>query len=300
MIKYKKAICYSGYRENQSPLKNIFPSFEEVYQDLIILSKHFSYIRMYDISEHPKTVLSIIKKHNIPLKVMLGVEPKGEISNPNCPWGGLHSDDEIEKHKVFNYQQLDSLAALANMYPDIVLALSVGNENTASWHPNKMDPNTLLSHVKYLKEKTSLPITFCEGAFEWRNNCEKLAAVVDFISIHVYPLWQGIPYINSVKHTINEYQLTKEKYFDKQVIFTEFGWTTSASKQMDQSQTTQFYQNEYLTEMDKWSFENEVPMFIFEAFDEPWKGGNDPFEPEKNWGIYEVDRRPKKWASFLK
>jgi hypothetical protein len=33
--------------------------------------------------------------------------------------------------------------------------------------------------------------------------------------------------------------------------------------------------------------------FVFEAFDEPWKGSPDPLEPEKHWGLFTVDRRPK-------
>lgn len=91
---------------------------------------------MYDIFEHLRTVLRVIRKHNIPLRVMLGVEPLGEISNPNCRLGGLHTDE------------------------DIVLAVSVGNENTASWHPNKIDLHVLADHVRYLKSKTNVPVSF--------------------------------------------------------------------------------------------------------------------------------------------
>ena len=29
-------------------------------------------------------------------------------------------------------------------------------------------------------------------------------------------------------------------------------------------------------------------------FDEPWKGSDDPNEPEKHWGLYTVDRQPKR------
>ena len=32
---------------------------------------------------------------------------------------------------------------------------------------------------------------------------------------------------------------------------------------------------------------------LFEAFDEPWKGSPEPDEPEKHWGLYTVDRKPK-------
>lgn len=47
--------------------------------------------------------------------------------------------------------------------------------------------------------------------------------------------------------------------------------------------------------MMSWSKKNKVTMFIFEAFDEPWKGGQNPDEPEKHWGIYDVHRKPKLW-----
>jgi hypothetical protein len=28
-------------------------------------------------------------------------------------------------------------------------------------------------------------------------------------------------------------------------------------------------------------------------FSEPWKGSSDPLDPEKHWGLFTVDRRPK-------
>ena len=36
-----------------------------------------------------------------------------------------------------------------------------------------------------------------------------------------------------------------------------------------------------------------ILTFVFEAFDEPWKGSPDPLEPEKHWGLFYVDRSPK-------
>jgi len=46
MIQFGRAICYSGYRQNQSPLTKVYPTYEEVLSDLTFLSKHFDYIRM--------------------------------------------------------------------------------------------------------------------------------------------------------------------------------------------------------------------------------------------------------------
>jgi exo-beta-1,3-glucanase (GH17 family) len=297
MIPYAKAICYSGYREDQSPHANVYPSYEEVLEDLNILSKHFDYIRMYDVSEHPRTVLKVISENNIPLKVMLGVEPKGEISNPNCSWGGLHSDEEIEVNKVKNYEQLDELANLCNRYKDVVLAASVGNENTSDWHGNLMPASTIAMHAKYLKTKTEVPVTFCEGAHNWVDKGHEIAREVDFISIHSYPVWLKTSLKDAYELTINDYYKNKSLYPDKQIIFTEYGWTTKANDKMNTEETNEINQKIYLEQMDLWSEENKVTMFVFEAFDEPWKGSKDPDEPEKHWGIMDVKRKPKLYAT---
>ena len=37
----------------------------------------------------------------------------------------------------------------------------------------------------------------------------------------------------------------------------------------------------------------KIIEYMFEAFDEPWKGGKGANEAEKNWGMYKVDRTPK-------
>ena len=295
MFKFEKAVCYSGYRENESPHHGTHPTDEEVLEDLLILAKDFKYIRMYNPYDHAKTTLRVIKKHNIPLKVMIGVEPQGEISNPNCAWGGLHTHEAIAAHKKSNYRQLDLLADLANQYSDIVLAVAVGNENTAFWHPNKMDPHVLADHVRYLKKKVNVPVTFCEGSYEWRESCGEVAEVADFISIHDYPLWHKVPIKDAVEYTIKAYEETIRRYPNKPVIFTEFGWTTRGNEQMDVSQTNEENQKIYLDALAQWSEKNQVTMFVFEAFDEPWKGGKDPNEPEKHWGIYTVERKPKLW-----
>ena len=33
--------------------------------------------------------------------------------------------------------------------------------------------------------------------------------------------------------------------------------------------------------------------FLFEAFDENWKGSSDPADVEKHWGLHRADRTPK-------
>ncbi len=55
----------------------------------------------------------------------------------------------------------------------------------------------------------------------------------------------------------------------------------------------------YYRELTGWARERDVLTFVFEAFDEPWKGSPDPLEPEKHWGLFTVDRRPKQVVRAL-
>ena len=60
-------------------------------------------------------------------------------------------------------------------------------------------------------------------------------------------------------------------------------------------QANEEYQVKYIESLWKWAKEEDIQVFIFEAFDEPWKGAEDnDDEPEKHWGIYNVDRTKKK------
>jgi len=43
-----------------------------------------------------------------------------------------------------------------------------------------------------------------------------------------------------------------------------------------------------------WAEADDVLVFFFEAFDEPWQGGDHPDEVEKHWGLFHEDRTPKR------
>ena len=296
MFEIKRGICYSGYRKYQSPKLDKFPSDKEVLQDLKILCTFTDYIRLFDTSYHCDQVLRIIEENNLPLKVMIGVEPQGEIDNPNCHFGsgiGRHSKNSINEHKKTNYKLLDKMLNYSKKYSKIVLALSIGNENTSDWHPNLISEESLIAHAKYVKSKTKKPITFCEGPYYWLRNT-KLGNVVDFISIQSYPQWRKVPINEAFIETVRDYESVKKKFKDKMVIFTEFGWTTNTTNIM-LDEASEENQNYYLNQIYSWSNSKKIQMFLFEAFDESWKGSLNKNEPEKHWGIYKENRKPKLW-----
>jgi exo-beta-1,3-glucanase (GH17 family) len=94
-VKSGNAICYSGYREGQDPRRELFPSYDQIREDLLILAPHWSFIRLYDSSRHAETTLQVIADEGLEMKVMLGVDMAAEVSNPNCPVGGDYSDETL-------------------------------------------------------------------------------------------------------------------------------------------------------------------------------------------------------------
>ena len=131
-----KAICYSGYRKPK-PLDKSISFYEEIKEDLLDLRKKIMIIfGMYDPSMHAQTVLKVIKIIRLSLKVMLGIDLRGEISNPNCRWGGVYSDAEILEHIEINEMNLRKLIELANHYQDIIVSVSAGNEAVPEWNEN--------------------------------------------------------------------------------------------------------------------------------------------------------------------
>lgn len=296
MFEWGRAICYSGYREGQSPITCVYPTYEQIKEDLEILNQlGFKYIRMYDPVSYAEMTCQVIKDCGFDMKMMLGPGVESEVNNPGCPWLKTnYSDEELRKRAEWNDSRIEDLIRIANKYPDVINAVSVGNENTPSWGANNVPVERLIAFAKRLKAGTGKPVTFNEGAFEWPNIPE-LAEHMDIISVHSYPLWYGNTVEEALEVNKTWYQKIKERYPDKPVLFSEVGWATDCVdfSQMKEGQANEENQKKYYEEFWEWADREKIIAYMFEAFDEPWKGGNNPNEAEKNWGIFREDRTPK-------
>jgi exo-beta-1,3-glucanase (GH17 family) len=295
-----KAICYSGYREGQSPDACVYPTYDQIFEDLLILQKNWLYLRLYDCSKHAEIVLSVIKKENLHFKVMLGAYIGAEMNNFGCPWGTIYTEEQIKQNKIDNLRQIKKLIRLANKYPDIVFALSAGNEATVDWTDHYVPVNRIVKYVKIIKQYAKQPITFCDNYVPWYEKLSPLVQVVDFISIHTYPVWEYKNIHEAMAYTRQNYNSIALKYPEKPVVITEAGWATQSNGHgINPDNVGEEFQAIYYNDLLKWSKREGVLTFIFEAFDEPWKGSPEPLEPEKHWGLFTVDRKPKKVMKSL-
>ncbi|NCT18011.1 MAG: glycosyl hydrolase [Flavobacteriaceae bacterium CG_4_8_14_3_um_filter_34_10] len=287
------AICYSGFRQGQQP-GGEYPTYQEVKEDLELLQNHWKYLRIYDCDLHAKTVLKVIKKEKMNFKVLLGAYIVAEMNNFGCPWGGVYSEEILKQNKKYNKAQINKLISFANQYPETICALSVGNEACAEWTDHYVSVESVIKYVRMVKNGAKQPVTFCENYVPWLNKLEPLVAEIDFISIHSYPVWEYKNIHDALQVTQQNYHAVASKFCHKPVIITEAGWATNSNGNgILPHNVSEELQEIYIKDLMKWSEQEKILTFVFEAFDESWKGSNDAMEPEKHWGLYNENRNPK-------
>jgi exo-beta-1,3-glucanase (GH17 family) len=294
------AICYSGYRRGQSPGEKVYPSVAEIREDLRILHRNWRLLRLYDCSLHAERVLNVIRAERLDFKVMLGAYLAAEMNNFGCPWGATYSEEQLAENRAENDAEVERLIALARRHDDIVFSVAVGNEATVDWTDHYVPLDRMIELVRRARLGVPQPVTFCENYVPWQDKLRDLVRELDFISLHTYPVWEYKHVHDALHYSKDNYHSVAHRYPDKPVVITEAGWATNANgRGIDPGNSSQDLQAIYYADLMDWTRGEGILTFVFEAFDEPWKGSPDPMDPEKHWGLFTVDREPKKVMQSL-
>ena len=289
-----RAICYSGYREGQSPDSRTYPSVAQIREDLHLLARHWPLLRLYDCSLHAERVLQVIREDGLPLRVMLGAYLGAEMNNFGCPWGGTYSEQQLDANLRENAAELERLVRLAREHPHTVFSVAVGNEATVDWSDHLVSVPKMIEYACWVKARLPQPVTFCENYVPWQHKLRDLVPELDFLSLHTYPVWEYKHIHEALDYTKENIASVARLYPGKTLVITEAGWCTNSNgRGMNAEHAVQELQALYYRDLMAWTQAEGLLCFVFEAFDEPWKGSTDPLEPEKHWGLFTVDRRPK-------
>jgi exo-beta-1,3-glucanase (GH17 family) len=292
------AVAYSGFREGQHPDRGdgaVNPSDEEILEDLNILVDHgFALIRLYDVGENSVTTLELIRKHDLPIKVLLGIWLRAEVSNhENCAWlDEPIPDEELALNTLANAAEVARGIELAQEYSDIVAAVNVGNEALVIWNDHMVPLDQVIAYVREVKAAIDQPVTVADNYEWWIEDGAPLAAELDFLGIHTYPAWEEKTIDEALAYTIENMERVQAALPGKPMAILEAGWATTAVEFGDRA--SEAAQKRYYNEIKDWATETNTTVFFFEAFDEPWKGNpKNPNGAEKHWGLWFVDRAPK-------
>lgn len=295
-----EAVCYSGFRSGQHPDRGdgaVNPSYDEILEDLQIMAAQtpFRLFRLYDCEENSRMALEVIRKNNLDFKVMLGIWLRAELSaHETCEWLLEPIPQKtLDENKKLNDLEIAEGIRLANKYSDIIVAVNVGNEALVDWNDHMVSVDSVIAYVKRVQQAIDQPVTVADNYQWWADHGHQLATVVDFAAIHTYPVWEGKDINDGLSFTIENVEAVMKALPGAQIVIAEAGWATIATEFGERA--SQKKQKRYVSELMEWSKQNNFTTFIFEAFDEDWKGDpNNPLGAEKHWGLFTVDRQPKK------
>lgn len=287
-----QAIAYGPYRKGQAP-GGATPLPDELEEDLKLMSEHWNLVRIYGCRDYAEDLLQIIRAKKLPMRVMLGAwitrETAADALAPGVAQAG----------KLANRQEVMAAIRLANAYPEEVVAVCVGNETQVFWSDHRTQPEVLTRHIRAVRDATDVPVTTADDFNFWNKpESQQIANEVDFLVLHIHPMWAGVLNDDALAWTQRIYGEIGEQHPGKLVVIGETGWATKVHSEGEQAELIkgdagEAEQAAYYHAFTDWAREQEICTFFFEAFDEPWKGGAHPNEVEKHWGLFYTDRTPK-------
>ena len=281
-------ISYSAYRDGEGPGKGL-TSREHILEDLQIIAKRWNLIRVYGSDPQTQNILEVIEENDLPIRVLLGI------------WLDGHKSDAV------NNEQVRLGIELANRFPEIVVAVNVGNEIFVFWSWHKIDDmDKVIGKIRQVRENIKQPVTVSDDYNFWNKpEAQKVADEIDFICLHGYAIWNKQLLKDGMAWTEATYRDIQKRHPDHRIAFCETGWPTSKVSTGDSDEARlvkgkvgETEQEIFFDQYDQWVDRNQVISFYFSSFDEEWKGGFDGVNPmakmEKHWGLYKSDRTPKK------
>lgn len=299
------AVAYSGYRAGQHPDRGegaVEPSDAELQEDLqILVASGLRLIRLYDAGELSARVLALIEARELPIQVMLGAWLEAEVSNhEGCPWLTEPIPEErLTANTIRNADEVARVIALANAHPEVVVAVNVGNEAMVSWNDHMVPLQAMLRYLRQVRAAIRQPVSTADNYVVWAEQGPALAEAVDFAAVHTYPAWEGKTAEEGLAFTVENLTRVRRAVPGLRLVIGEAGWPTVASE--FGARASEVHQTRYVAELVAWARAHAVTTFLFEAFDEDWKGDpNDPDGAEKHWGLYTLGREPKPAAARLR
>lgn len=331
-----QGICYGGYRTTS---RDTVPAVSEIKEDMKLLAAmKIKIIRTYNV--HFKEVHNLLQaitelkkeQPGFEMYVMLGAW----IDCKNA-WTGKPPIHEAESER--NAVEIEEAVKLTNQYPDIIKIIAVGNEAMVKWATGYyVTPDIILkwvNHLQNLKKQNKLPkdtwITSSDNFASWGGSTNdyhseeltQLIKVVDYISLHTYPMhdthynpeFWGVKenekslsekeQIDSAMYRARDYAITQYKSVvaymksvgvNKPVHIGETGWATMSNEfyGINGSRATDEYKAAlYYKLMREWANAQGITCFYFEAFDEQWKNSINPAGSENHFGLFNLQSQAK-------
>lgn len=253
---------FSPYEEGQVPGDQI--TEKQIRRRMKIIKPYTKWIRSFSCTDGNELIPIIAKEYGI--KTLVGA------------W--LGNDHETNK------KEISGLIKLANEgYVDIA---AVGNEVMYRGDLTEKELLVFMHQVK--KAIPNISIGYVDAYYEFTNR-PRITDLCDVILANCYPYWEGCSIDYSLIYMKDMYNQAVQAGKGKKVIITETGWPSQGESLHGAIPS---FENaiKYFVNTQLWSKKDNIDIFYFSSFDEPWK-----ITTEGNvgafWGIWDKDEKPK-------
>ncbi len=257
-------ICYGPFRPGQSPRIGVYPSEEEVAEDLAILAGRVERIRLYSSTHIHREIPRLAADAGL-----------------RC-WAQAWLDQDAAS----NEEEIEALIAVGQEGHAEVLI--VGSEVLLRGDMSAPDLIALIERVR--AAVPDVPVTYNDTCQELLDNPEVVTAC-DLVMFNSYPYWEAVPPGEAVAHVARDYDRIAAAFPDRRLVIGETGWP-SAGADNGLAIPDPVHQRRFLTGLVEWARSRGVEYLFFSAFDEPWKAAIEG-TVGGNWGLFNSDRSMK-------
>lgn len=255
-------LCFSPYLQEQEPGSKI--SEAQIRERMEIIKPYTKWIRSFSCTDGNEMIPQIA--HEFGIKTLVGA------------W--LGTSEEINEQEIKNVIQLAK-----DGYADIV---AIGNE---VMYRGDLSEDELLNYMRRFKEEVpDVPMGYVDAYYEFENR-QRITEACDVILANCYPFWEGCSIEYSLLYMKDMYARAVKAANGKKVIISETGWPNigeifhGAEPSFNNALT-------YFLNTQLWSQEDDIDIFYFSSFDEPWKIG-DEGDVGAFWGLWDKNSKLK-------
>jgi exo-beta-1,3-glucanase (GH17 family)/glycosyltransferase involved in cell wall biosynthesis len=256
---------FTAYQRYQNPMKGDVSTDPQIDSDLKLVKRYTNRIRTYSMLENAQ-VFRLADQNG--MDVMAGALIDRRLGN--------------------NERELAALVAQGRRYPKTITRAIVGNEVLLT---GQLKPEQLMSYIDRARAALHQPVSTAEPWHIWERYPE-LVRHVDFITVHLFPFWEGQPRSEAIADTLMRYNRLRVLYPGKPIVIGEIGWPSNGDRF---EYATPSLSNEaiFLRDWMNTARAQGIDYYVLEAFDQPWKEGLGEGRTGAYWGLFNADRQQK-------
>ena len=257
--------AYSPFRANQSPITGVYPTEQQIDEDMALLSRQTHHIRTYSVAGIQGEIPRIAARHGLQVTV------------------GAWLTDQREANLAEIARLIEVVKANKNI--DRII---LGNETLLR---QELTSEDLIAYTNLVRQSIKdVPISTADSWDFWLKE-KRLGKTVDFIGAHFLPYWVGTPLGNAIDEIVESRARLEKLYPDKPILLAEVGWP-SRGRERGQAEASDAMEGKFLRKFLDVAHTHGFDYFIMEAFDQPWKK-NQEGSVGAYWGVYNAERVAK-------